>query len=148
MLIYAQRFACDRFLCGIALVSAKETDSSSRCLAQGRRGQCPRLVSSLRRAARAVAGDRSIHEDGGELPPVVPPARRSFFIIDRPIDTLGYSAFRTRGRVVLRAGRGGQHVRDEFRRSRAGEHSRPGIFMAEPRRTPGTYASKVSERAN
>lgn len=69
----------------------------------------------------------------------MPTAWYSFFIIDRPIDTLRYSAFRTRGRVVLRARGGGQHVCDEFRRACAGEHSGPRIFMAEPRRTPGTY---------
>lgn len=85
----------------------------------------------------AVGGKEEGAADGGKL------RRRhgsSFFIIDRPIDIPRYSAFRTRCRVVLRAGGPGQHVRDEFRRSRAGQHRGPRVLVAEPRRTSGKYA--------
>jgi len=101
-------------------------------------GQCPQLITR-RAIARAVVCDRSIHRGLAKGNFAGDGTVQLFHNWSPNRYTRRYSAFRTRGRVVLRAGGGGQHVRDEFRRSCAGQHSGPRIFMAEPRRTPGMY---------
>lgn len=100
-------------------------------------GQCPQLITKGDCTCRSL---RSVDSSGLAKGNFAGDGTVQLFHNWSPNRyTPRYSAFRSRGRVVLRAGGGGQHVRDEFRRSCAGEHSGPRIFMAKPRRTPGMY---------